>query len=162
MSVIASEGMVYTLKIVSKFVFPFLHFCKIYIIRSSTIRCNILIRLHFKEHIRGVCKLNTHLFIPLGCTVYNLEWTVETRGCSRMGLVFTFAPLRCWNKFCKWECYTGYQNQYLPPANEVFTVCSQRGSPYDSYPWCIGPHCPGPTPGHQTWDPPPYPLKHQI
>ena len=33
-------------------------------------QCNILIRHHFPEHIRGVHKWNTHLYTPLGCTQY--------------------------------------------------------------------------------------------
>ena len=76
------------IEIASKIVFLFLHFCKIYIIRSSTKRCNILIRLHFKEHIRGLYKLNTHLFMHLGCTVHHSEWTVETKGVQEWADVY--------------------------------------------------------------------------
>ena len=53
------------------------------------------------------------------------------------------------------------RNSYCPPTKlsegNVFTglcVSVHMGSPFDHYPWCIGPHCAAPPPRHKTWGPP--------
>ena len=60
--------------------------------------CNILINHHFQVHMRGEHKWNSHLRMPLGevCTVHNLACTVQPRGHTGMGQVFTFASMRGW------------------------------------------------------------------
>ena len=62
------------------------------VLRSSSAFCSgVTFSPHFLVHVRGMHNWNTHLCTPRGCAVPHLACTVQLRGNTGMGHVFTFA-----------------------------------------------------------------------
>ena len=90
--------------------------------------CNILINYHFQVHMRGEHKWNSHLSMPQeGLHSTYLACTVQPRGHTGMGQVFTFAGMRWWNivqvrMLHQYSCFGQFlgimTTSYLLPSKE--------------------------------------------